>query len=209
MLFSRTLSFTFFATLTCLPQASKADPDIKSQAPDTKVMICPLPEFDDIALGMPAVIDNSIRISSSQTSIEQDQTAQFTGSVILVDKEQKITADQLSFNRLKMQIEAIGNIHYQGEQINIFADTLNASKSEQTTEMTSASYQLDGNPGHGKAAKLSISSDGLLSLTDSTFTTCLQEVPDWQIKASEINLSASGDFGEAYHAQFRVFDMPL
>ncbi len=209
MLFSRTLSFTFFATLTCLPQVSKADPDIKSQAPDTKVMICPLPEFDDIALGMPAVIDNSIRISSSQASIEQDQTAQFTGSVILVDKEQKITADQLSFNRLKMQIEAIGNIHYQGEQINIFADTLNASKSEQTTEMTAASYQLDGNPGHGKAAKLSISSDGILSLTDSTFTTCLQEVPDWQIKASEINLSASGDFGEAYHAQFRVFDMPI
>jgi LPS-assembly protein len=75
--------------------------------------------------------------------------------------------------------------------------------------MTDASYQLDGNPGHGQAKKLSINSEGMLSLVDSNFTTCLQEVPDWQIKASEINLSASGDFGEAYHAQFRVFDVPI
>ncbi|MEW6994166.1 LPS-assembly protein LptD [Colwelliaceae bacterium MEBiC 14330] len=209
MLFSRTLSFTFFAVLICLAQVSKAAPDIKSQAPETRVMICPLPEFDNIALGMPEVIDSSIRISSSQTSILQDQIAQFTGSVILVDKEQKISADQLSFNRLKMQIEAIGNIHYQGKQINIFAETLSASKTELSTSMTSASYQLDGNPGHGEAAKLSINSEGMLSLVDSTFTTCLQEVPDWQIQASEINLSASGDFGEAYHAQFRVYDVPV
>ena len=34
-------------------------------------------------------------------------------------------------------------------------------------------------------------------------------MPDWQIKAAEINLSASGDFGEAYHAQFRVLDVPI
>ncbi len=209
MLFSRTLSFTLVALLACLTKAAQANPDIKSQAPETKIMICPLPEFDDIAIGIPSVVDSSIRISSLNASIEQDQIAQFNGSVILVDKEQKIIADQLSFDRLKMQIEALGNIHYQGKQINIFANTLSASKTERSTTMTSAAYQLDGNPGHGKAAKLSINGDGQLSLVDSTFTTCLQEVPDWQIKASEINLSASGDFGEAYHAQFRVKDIPV
>ena len=209
MLFSRTLSFTFMTMLVCFSQASKANPNIKTQAPDTKIMICPLPEFDDIALGIPEVIDSSIRISSSQASIEQDQIAQFTGSVILVDKEQRIMADKLAFNRLKMQIEAMGNIHFQSDQINIFASSLSASQADKSTQMTDASYQLDGNPGHGQAKKLSINSEGMLSLIDSNFTTCLQQVPDWQIKASEINLSASGDFGEAYHAQFRVFDVPI
>jgi len=209
MFFSRTLSFTLVALLACLPKAVHANADIKSQAPETKIMFCPLPEFDDIAMGIPSVVDSSIRISSLKASIKQDQVAQFNGSVILVDKDQKIVADQLLFNRLKMQIEAIGNIHYQGKQINIFADTLSASKTERSTTMTSAAYQLDGNPGHGKAGKLSINGDGQLSLIDSTFTTCLQEVPDWQIKASEINLSSSGDFGEAYHAQLRVLDVPV
>ena len=209
MLFSRTLSFTLIALLAYLPKVAQANVEMKSQAPDTKVMMCTLPVFDDITLGIPDVLNDDIHISSLHASIKQDQIAQFNGSVILVDKNQKIVADELSFNRLKMQIEAVGNIHYQGKQINIFADTLSASKTERSTEMTSASYQLDGNPGHGKAKVLSINGDGQLSLVDSTFTTCLQEVPDWQIKASEINLSASGDFGEAYHAQFRVLDVPI
>jgi len=209
MLFSRTLSFTLIALLAYLPKVAQANVEIKSQAPDTKVMMCTLPVFDDITLGIPEVLNDDIHISSLHASIKQDQIAQFNGSVILVDKNQKIVADELSFNRLKMQIEAVGNIHYQGKQINIFADTLSASKTERSTEMTSASYQLDGNPGHGKAKILSINGDGQLSLVDSTFTTCLQEVPDWQIKASEINLSASGDFGEAYHARFTVLDVPI
>jgi len=210
MFFSRTLSFTLIALLVvCLSETVHANVEQKSQSPETRLMQCPLPEFDDIAIGIPEVVDSTIRISSLQASIQQDQIALFNGSVILVDKSQKIVADQLSFNRLKMQIEAIGNIHYQGKQINIFANTLSASKIDKSTEMTAASYQLDGNPGHGTAAKLSINSDGMLSLVDSTFTTCLQEVPDWQIKASEINLSSKGDFGEAYHAQFRVLDVPI
>jgi LPS-assembly protein len=209
MLFSRTLNFTLVTLLICFVEVVQANDEVNSQSPKPQIMQCPLPIFDDIALNIPEVVDGSIRISSLQASIEQDQTALFHGSVLLVDKDQKIIADQLSFNRLKMQIEAIGNIHFQGRQINIFANTLSASKTERSTEMTSASYQLDGNPGHGTAGRLSINSSGMMSLVDSTFTTCLQEVPDWQIKASEINLSSSGDFGEAYNAQFRVLDVPI
>ena len=209
MLFSRTLSFTLIALFACLPKTTQANTDNKDQAPGIRVMFCPLPVFDDIAIGVPKIIDDNIRISSQHARIEKDQIALFDGSVLLVDKTQKIMADQLAFNRLKMQIEAVGNIHYQGKQINIFADTLSASKVDRSTQMTSAAYQLDGNPGHGKAKSLSIDKDGVLRLVDSTYTTCLQEVPDWQIKASEINLSSSGDFGEAYHAQFKVLDVPI
>ncbi|WP_057832709.1 LPS-assembly protein LptD [Colwellia sp. TT2012] len=209
MLFPRTLNFTLVALLACLPKFAQANADIKKPAPEAQIMLCTVPEFDDIAIDIPEILDDKIRISSLHASIKQDQIAQFTGSVILVDKSQRILADQLAFNRLKMQIEAIGNIHYQGKQINIFADTLSASKIDNATTMTSASYQLHGNPGHGTAASLSIDGDGVLSLVDSTFTTCLQKVPDWQLKAAEINLSANGDFGEAYHAQFRVLDVPV
>ena len=170
MFFSRTLSFTLGALLVCLSVVAQANVENTNPLPETKVMICPLPVFDDIAIGVPEILDSTIRISSSEASIEQDQTALFNGSVILVDKDQKIIADKLSFNRLKMKIEAIGNIHYQGKQINIFANTLKASKTDRSTEMTAASYQLDGNPGHGKAGKLSINNDGMMSLIDSTFT---------------------------------------
>ncbi|MEI6895423.1 MAG: LPS assembly protein LptD [Colwellia sp.] len=209
MLFSRTLLFILTTLLLCLTQRVEANTDTNKKPSEASAIQCPLPTFSDISMGMPLVIDDSIRISSLHASIEKDQIAQFNGSIILIDKNQKIMADQLAFDRLKMQIEAVGNIHYQGQQINIFAETLSASKVSRSTQMTDASYQLDGNPGHGKAKQLSIDGDGRLSLIDSTFTTCFQAVPDWQIKAAEINLSSSGDFGEAYHAQFRVMGVPI
>ncbi|HCM48119.1 MAG TPA: LPS-assembly protein LptD, partial [Colwellia sp.] len=147
MLFSRILRFVLVILLVSFLEVAQANVEKKNQSPVTKIMQCSLPVFEDIAQGIPEVINGNIRISSLQASIEQDQTALFNGSVILVDKNQKIIADQLSFNRLKMQIEALGNIHYQGKQINIFANTLSASKIDSSTEMTTASYQLDGNPG--------------------------------------------------------------
>ncbi|MBU2870263.1 LPS assembly protein LptD [Colwellia sp. E2M01] len=208
MLFSRTLPLSLLLLLVCFAQKVSAASDTTTSSANSLASHCPLPVFSDIGQGV-TVTDNSIRISSLEANIEQDQQALFNGSVVLVDKTQKIMADQLAFNRLKMQIEAVGNIQYQSSDINIFADSLSASKAERSTQMTAASYQLDGNPGRGNAQDLVITGDGLLSLADSTFTTCLQEVPDWQIKASEINLSAKGDFGEAYGAQFRVLDVPV
>ncbi|GAA0814718.1 LPS assembly protein LptD [Colwellia sp. D2M02] len=209
MLFSRQINVSLCLFLLCLTHEVSANSATPSEAPETKPMFCPIPTFAEIGANTPTVNDNSINIYSHYAGIEKDQIAQFSGGVTLVDKSQKIIADELSFNRLKMSIEALGNIQYQSNDINIFANSLSASKQESSTAMTDAAYQLNGNPGHGSAGKLFVSTDGRLSLLDSTFTTCAGEVPSWQIKAKEINLSATGDFGEAYHAQFRVMDVPI
>ena len=212
MFFSRQslLIISFVSTLIIFSDELLANNhELKSQGPATMPMLCPIPTYKEIATDRASVTDDTINIFSKHASIERDQITQFSGGVTLIDKNQKILADELAFNRLSMQLKAIGNIHYQSNNINIFADSLSASKAENSTTMTSASYQLDGNPGHGSAAQLLVSTDGQLNLIDSTFTTCLDETPDWQIKASEINLSATGDFGEAYHAQFRVLDVPI
>ncbi|QBG36943.1 LPS assembly protein LptD [Litorilituus sediminis] len=212
MFFSRQslLIISFVSTLIIFSDELLANNhELKSQGPATMPMLCPIPTYKEIATGRANVTDDTINIFSKYASIERDLITQFSGGVTLIDKSQKILADELAFNRLSMELKAIGNIHYQSNNINIFADALSASKAQNSTTMTSASYQLDGNPGHGSAAQLLVTTDGQLNLIDSTFTTCLDETPDWQIKASEINLSATGDFGEAYHAQFRVLDVPV
>ena len=64
MLFSRTLKFTLVALLACLSKVTQANADVKSQAPEAQIMICPLPEFADIAIDIPEVLDDNIRILS-------------------------------------------------------------------------------------------------------------------------------------------------
>jgi len=183
--------------------------ETNNQAIEKTQLQCIIPTFVPMVINAPKVTDDSIFISSKSSSIEKDQVASFSGDVTLVDKNQTIKADQLTFDRLLMKFNAQGNIHYQNQSIDIFASDLNANKNDQESVMLNAAYQLYGNPGHGSAGELQISSSDGLSLLTSTFTTCAGDEPDWQIKASEITISADGSVGEAYHAQIRLFDVPV
>jgi len=207
MLFFRK-TFPFIA-LFSLALTMPALAESKAQATETAQLQCAMPTFTPIVINAPKITDDSIRITSKYSSIEKDQLANFSGGVTLIDKSQTIKADQLAFDRLLMTFNAQGNIHYQSQSIDILASELNANKKDKKSSMLNASYQLYGNPGHGSADELQISTAKGLSLLDSTFTTCVGDEPDWQIKAAEITISADGSVGEAYHAQVRLFDTPI
>jgi len=207
MLFSRQL-FSFIA-LFGIAFSISAFAKANAQTTEQAQLQCVIPTFSPIVINAPKVTDDSIRITSKYSSILRDQVANFSGGVTLIDKSQTIKADKLAFDRLLMKFNAQGNIHYQNQSIDILASELNASKTDKESTMLDAAYQLYGNPGHGSADKLRLSSKEGLSLVDSTFTTCAGDEPDWQIKASEITISADGSVGEAYHAQIRLFDIPV
>jgi LPS-assembly protein len=188
-----------FPTLAVTTKQKAAQPQLQ----------CVIPTFAPIATNAVQITDDSIRITSMYSSIEKDVIADFSGDVMLIDQSQTIMADQLTFDRLLMKFNAQGNIRYQNQNIDILANELNASKNDKTSVMLDTSYQLYGNPGHGSAGELHLNSIDGLSLLDSTYTTCVGDEPDWEIKASEIAISADGSEGEAYHAQVRLFDIPV
>lgn len=210
MLFPRQFfSFTSFlaylsSVFCCVVFAEQTE-----QVANQPQLQCPMPTYISIVEDGVKITDDSIRITSKYSSIEKDQLANFSGGVVLVDKSQTVIADNLAFDRLLMTFNAQGNIHYQNQAIDIHASELSASKKDKTSTMLDTAYQLYGNPGHGSAGELKLSSSEGLSLLSSTFTTCPGDEPDWQIKASEIVISADGSEGEAYHAQVRLFDVPV
>lgn len=207
MLFLRQIfsSSALFTIVISLPTFA-----LDAEQEDAQLQLkCAVPTFVPIATNGVQITDDNVRITSKFSSIEKDQFANFSGDVMLIDKSQTITADQLTFDRLLMKFNAQGNIHYQNKSIGILAEELSASKDNQSSVMLNTSYQLYDNPGHGSAGELQINSKDGLSLLDSTYTTCVGEDPDWQITASEIEISADGITGQAYHAKIRLFDVPV
>jgi LPS-assembly protein len=99
----RTLSFLVVFILFSLTETTQANTDSRGQPPEAKIMLCPLPDFETISLDIPLSTADNIQLSSKNTSIERDQIALFSGDVIMVDKDKKIMADQLSFDRLQRQ----------------------------------------------------------------------------------------------------------
>ncbi len=170
---------------------------------------CPVKHFSKISPSKKITETNAITITSKSTTIIKNELAYFAGNVILINKKQRISAQQLEFNRIKESFNAQGNIHYQADTIDVMAKSINANNAEQATVLTDSSYQLANNPAHGNAGKLIISSKGDLILQDSSFTTCQQEQPDWLLEASKISISTSKNRGEAYNAKLKFFGVPV
>ena len=172
--------------------------------------LCPIPNYANIADKNGRAPNNNFIILSSTSSIKKGEYATFTGGVTLLNQDKSVVADELSINRTTSTVNADGDIHFQNKGIDIFADSLNINQLQKTTSLTATSYQLSDSPGHGSAEKININGNGkTLSFIDSSFTTCYGPVPDWQMRASEINISSDEKSLEAYNARFSLFNIPV
>lgn len=170
---------------------------------------CPLPEITKMQAAHNNADLNALNISSLNTKISKNKLTEFSGEVTLFKNEYAIAADHITVDREKSTMNARGDIHFQSAGVDVFAQQLTANDSTKTTELIDTSYQLLNNLGHGSASNISISENGTLSLIDSSFTTCYGDVPDWVLKASEINISSAKNHGEAINARFKLFDVPV
>jgi LPS-assembly protein len=203
MRFSYIFTFALFSLFNAQPVKANSD-DVSNLG-----LQCPIPSFSKLSELNSQVSKDTIFITSSKTQIIKNELAKFTGGVTLLSPTETIIADEIELNRQDFLVNAQGNIHFQNQGVDIFASQLNASRKTSATTLSDTSYQLSQSSGHGSAKSISVNQEGILSLINSTFTTCYGETPDWTIKASEININAGEKRLEAYNARFKVFDVPV
>lgn len=180
-----------------------------AQTQPSTTEVCAIPSYKKIPTLSHSEKNNGLVIHSNTTSIDKNEIALFEGDVTLTSIKQSVRAQKLEFNRKDASFKALGSIQYQSKGINVFADDLSSSKGKNKTQLSNTSYQLDDSPGHGSAGAININNSGELSLVDSSFTTCAGDTPAWQLVASEINISADDNFGEAFNARLHILNVPV
>lgn len=204
-------SFNYLFFYALFPAYAFAAEQVKTLPPsgDALLLTCPLKIQQKITIPQPITDDNAITIISQHSEIARNEIATFSGNVVMINKDQRLKAEYLEFNRIKANFNAKGNIHYQSNNIDVLAQSINANNDEKATILNDSSYQLANNPAHGSAKALQITQRGDLILRDSTFTTCQGEQPDWLLEAGKIYISTAKNQGEAYHAKLKLFDIPV
>ena len=199
------LFFISFSSFCALVSSKNFAQEVESPSFDE----CPIPVYQRIGEDILLEDPNNIKILSDGTIIKRDDFARFSGGVTLIKSGEKLIADDIEINEKDATLTASGDIHFQNKGIDVFAHDFRAQERAKSTSLSNTSYQLQNNAGHGTAGTINIDADGEISLLDSIFTTCYGETADWQIKASEINLSDKDNNGEAKHARFQFYGVPL
>lgn len=187
---------------------------LASAAPQNSLpqpMVCqaaPVKSIADKSVRLQATKAGEIGVESKSTRILSNDKAYFEGNVIIQRNGQWLSTHAATLDQKKGQIEANNGITFSDGYLNVSGQSMFLDLNSNEAQLYSSDYRLTNVNARGHADLLSLSKQQIL-LQDSSFTTCPGDTPAWQLKAARIEIDENSDFGEAWHARFELFDIPV
>ncbi|RWU09028.1 LPS-assembly protein LptD [Pseudidiomarina gelatinasegens] len=173
--------------------------------------VCPLPAplFDAPTHPITGLPTGAIGVRANRADIDSTtQVASFYGNVEVQLDAQQLRTQQAQINQQTGNINASGATRFTNGYVQVASENFRLNSGENRAFLSGARYQLTATGAHGKADVLSLSPQRVI-LEGSTFTTCPGDNPAWQMSAQEISLSEDEEWGEAWHAKFELFGLPV
>ena len=137
-------------------------------------------------------------------------TSEFSGNVELQQGDQRLTAEQLRYDKATGLADATGNV--------MFQDNAGASFTTQETHINLESrlgyagpsyFRLESAGARGDAERIDFEGPDLTRLTRVRYTTCAPGQDNWFLKMRELTLDTQEDIGTAYHASLDFQGVPI
>lgn len=150
----------------------------------------------------------TIGVESRSAEILANEKAYFTGNVIIQRNGQWLSTSKATIDQQQGEILASDGITFNDGYLSVTGDSLSLDLNDDQARLYNSDYRLRNHNARGHAELLSLSRQDVL-LQDSSFTTCPGETPAWQLRAERIQIDETSDFGEAWHARFELFNVPV
>ncbi|MGQ4277030.1 LPS-assembly protein LptD [Pseudidiomarina sp. E22-M8] len=152
---------------------------------------------------------DAIGVRANQANIDSETSiASFTGNVEVQFNDQYLLTEQATVNQATGNINASGATRFTDGYVQVASENFRLNSGSNRAYLAGAEYQLMNTGAHGTASILSIAPEQVL-LEGSTFTTCPTDDPAWQLSAEEISINEDEAWGEAWHAKFELFGVPV
>jgi LPS-assembly protein len=162
----------------------------------------PISPIKDLPIG-------AIGVRADRADIDSEsEVASFFGNVEVQFDQQQLRTEQAQIDQQTGNINASGSTLFTDGYVQVSSENFRLNSGENRAFLSGAEYQLTETGAHGKADLLSLSPAQVL-LEGSTFTTCPSDSPVWQMSAQEISLNEDEAWGEAWHAKFELFGVPV
>lgn len=169
---------------------------------DSPVIFCMV--TTTVAAALPGVAaaqtserDLPVSISAERMTGRPDREVQFDTNVEIIQGTTTIQGDHATYNILKDEVDASGNIrmqrmgdHYTGDSVRLRIDSGEGF-------VTQPTYRLQKNNAHGAAERIDFQSEDEALVSDGTYSTCESPNPDWYLKSSSLRLDRERDTGFA------------
>lgn len=158
----------------------------------------------------PAVENPPTDIRARELRTVSGGISEFSGNVEMQQGDQRLTAEQLRYDKTTGQADATGNV--------MFQDTSGASFQTQETHINLESrlgyagpsyFRLENAGARGDAERIDFEGPDHTRLTRARYTTCAPGQDSWFLKMRVLKLDTEEDIGTAYHASIDFQGLPI
>lgn len=152
---------------------------------------------------------DAIYVEADSGSISRQGTSELTGDVIIQRNQQRLNANNASFDRKNNRVKAAGNVILSTDITSFSSDSIDYDLVNQKGIINNAKYQVKGSYTNGSSSRIQQISQNELELADATYTTCPAPDPSWHIASGKININQATQVGTAEKVTLRVGNVPI
>ena len=168
--------------------------------------------LDFYVAGLPTEGDRASVAAHAEANATQSTDAQhyiFEGDAKIERLDQLLRADKIVYDSETTDYDATGHVRYQDRGMLMSADNAKGNADQDQCTLDNVRYQLLSSRGNGVANRAVMQDKTHADMTESTFTTCGVETPQWSFKSKDMKLDQDEGIGRGHDVTFRIHDVPV
>jgi len=169
--------------------------------------MCSVPSFNFIENNNPDPEVTEIEADLLQR--DETKLMRFSGQVRLERGDQRVEAEQISYDQQSELFEARGNVIFEKPDLRLTTDQLNFDQINDSGVFDAASFELSDRHARGNASNVVILDKSRSRFTDILYTTCDPGDRDWYFASDELEINDETGLGVAHHATIYFQEIPI
>jgi len=156
-------------------------------------------------------LDRSISFEADNInlSIGSKPKTNLIGNVKITDSNSTTTSKEALYDPINESLILNGEVRFVDENINVTSKTAEFLYSSTTISFKQAAFELNESPSRGNAESIRIQEQGILDLSNVSYTTCPLESNGWILNAKEISLRPNTGKATAKKVGLRFKGIPI
>ncbi len=150
-----------------------------------------------------------LRIFSEHFQAPPGEPVRFYQDVSVEQGDQQLQTDELIYSRQTGRIVLPGWLRYSDALIDLEADSGWVETNDNRGQFEAVRYRFARGEGSGSAERVELVSETRAEVSQFDFTTCDPDNPDWQLKASSVELDMDAGRGVARNARLDFKGVPI
>ena len=169
--------------------------------------LCRIPSFNFLQAETSASDETVIE---AQTVVGEDsESIHLTGNVNLTRAQQRITADDIRFNKSTESISASGNVEFADTNYRLRSSSVQIDNQNDSATFEQPTFELSGRHARGEARKIEKLDQYRSRFSELTYTSCDPDDRDWHLRAAELEIDDESGRGSAKHTTIYFKEVPF